>query len=91
MFPDASRLSESRFGNTTILATAIPLRLPTGLKACAKFKRRVAFSLLPNERMNGLAVVSKNARPKVKIYNEKQKKVKLCRAAAGMNRNAPTA
>ena len=45
-----------------------------GLKACAKFKRRVDDSLSPNDKMKGLAVVSKKAKPKVRMYKEKQKK-----------------
>ena len=48
-------------------ATAMPLSEPTGLKACAKFRRRVEVSFSPNERMNGLAVVSKKARPNVRM------------------------
>ena len=45
-----------------------------GLKACAKLSRRVEDSLSPNAKMNGLAVVSKKAKPKVRMYYEKQKK-----------------
>ena len=67
MLPAASLLSESRLGNTTIEATAMPASEPMGLKACERFKRRVAFSLEPSERMKGLAVVSRKAKPKVKI------------------------
>ena len=47
---------------------------PMGLKACARFNLRVAVSSAPNERMNGLAVVSKNAKPKVNMYSETMKK-----------------
>ena len=72
-------------------ATAMPLSEPMGLKACARLRRRVEVSFEPSERMKGLAVVSRKARPKVRIYSEQQKKVKLCCAAAGMKRKAPTA
>ena len=74
IFPVASRLSDQRWGSTMNEATAIPLSEPMGLKACAKFSRRVEDSLSPNDKMNGLAVVSKKAKPKVKMYKEKQKK-----------------
>ena len=69
----------------------MPVSEPIGLKDCDRLSRRVEVSLEPSERMKGLAVVSRNARPKVRMYSEKQKKVKLCRAAAGMNRKAPMA
>ncbi len=91
-FPDASRhWSLSRLGSTTHDATAIPVSEPIGLKDCERLSRRVEVSFDPSERMKGLAVVSRKARPKVRMYSEKQKKVKLCRAAAGMKRKAPTA
>ena len=69
----------------------MPASEPMGLKDWARFSRRVEVSLLPRDRMNGFAVVSRKARPKVRMYSEKQKKVKLCRAAAGMKRKAPMA
>ena len=65
--PAASRLSESKWGSTMKDATAMPLNEPTGLNACAKFSRRVEVSLSPSERMKGLAVVSRNANPKVRM------------------------
>ena len=68
-----------------------PEREPMGLKACARLRRRVEVSLLPNERMKGLAVVSRKASPKVRTYNDTQKKPNSWRLAAGMNMNAPIA
>ena len=41
----------------------MPMSEPKGLKACAKFRRRVAVSLEPKERIKGLAVVSRKANP----------------------------
>ena len=72
-------------------ATLMPQSEPMGLKACARFSRRVLVCLSPNERMNGLAVVSRNASPKVRIYSDRQKNVKLSMDAAGMKRKAPMA
>ena len=69
----------------------MPVSEPTGLKACAMFSRRVLFFFSPNDKMNGLAVVSRKARPKVRIYNAKQKNMKLCCCAAGMDKSAPAA
>ena len=76
---------------TTSEATDIPSNDPIGLKACARFKRLVAVSFEPSERISGLAVVSRKARPNVRMYNDTQKNAKLCCAAAGINSNAPTA
>ena len=42
-------------------------RFSMGLNACDMLSRRVAVSLSPSERMNGLAVVSRNASPKVRM------------------------
>ena len=89
--PASSRLSESRLGSTIIDAMAIPDNEPTGLKACARFSRRVDVLLSPNDSIYGLAVVSRNASPKVKMYSDTQKNVKLWHSAAGMKRNAPAA
>jgi hypothetical protein len=45
----------------------MPEREPMGLKAWARLRRRVEVSFEPSERMNGLAVVSRKARPKVRM------------------------
>ena len=63
--PAALRLSDSSDANTKLEATNIPSNDPIGLNACERFKRRVAVSLEPNDKINGLAVVSKNAKPNV--------------------------
>lgn len=67
MLPAASLLSDSKLGSTIMLATAMPANEPMGLKACERLSRRVAFSFGPRERMKGLAVVSRKAKPKVRI------------------------
>ena len=47
---------------------------------------------MPESPIRKLAPLAYAAQDRgVKIYRLKQKNVKLCRAAAGMNRNAPTA
>ena len=72
-------------------ATLMPQSDPIGLKDCAKLSLRVLVSLSPNDRIKGLAVVSRNAKPKVRIYSDRQKNGKLCSAAAGIKRKAPVA
>ena len=91
MAPAASRLSEMSCGSTISEATAIPLSEPIGLNACERLSLLVEVSLLPSERIKGLAVVSKNARPNVRMYNEIQKNENSWLAAAGIKRKAPTA
>ena len=59
--------------NTTFDATNMPSSEPMGLNDCDRLRRRVAVSLLPNESMNGLEVVSRNANPKVSTYSDTQK------------------
>ena len=69
--------SDFKFFKTNCCATINPAIKPTGLKACAKFKRCVAVSLSPKERINGFEVVSKKANPQVIIHKETKKKLKL--------------
>ena len=66
-FPVASLLSDSKFDNIKFEATNIPNKEPIGLKACARLSLRVAVLTSPIDRINGLAVVSKKAKPKVKM------------------------
>ena len=55
------------WGSTMSEATLMPQSEPMGLKACAIFRRRVLVSLAPNDRIKGLAVVSKKASPNVRM------------------------
>lgn len=65
--PASLRLSEMRLGRTTKDATLIPHSEPSGLNACARFRRLVAVSFAPNDNISGLAVVSRKANPNVSI------------------------
>ena len=56
-----------RAGRTTNDATAIPVSEPMGLNAWARLRRLVDVSFVPRESMKGFAVVSRNARPKVRM------------------------
>jgi hypothetical protein len=48
-----------------MLATIMPVKI--GLKACARFRRRVAVSRGPIDSMYGFALVSRKARPNVRM------------------------
>ena len=72
-------------------ATLIPINEPIGLNDWERFNLLVALSFEPKERMKGLAVVSRKARPKVRTYKETQKNENCWNWAAGMNRKAPIA
>ena len=51
----------------------MPVKEPKGLNACAKLSRRVAVSLWPKAKINGLEVVSKKANPQVITQSEIKK------------------
>ena len=49
------------------IATNMPASEPMGLNDCARFRRRVAVSRSPMSKMHGLAVVSRNDKPQVRM------------------------
>ena len=53
-------------------ATLIPINDPIGLNDWERFNLLVALSFEPKERMKGLAVVSRKARPKVRTYIDRR-------------------
>ena len=69
--------------HTKFCETKPPLLRPRLFNACARCNRLVAVFLAPRVRIKGLAVVSRNARPNVRIYKPMRKKVKLSVMADG--------
>ena len=65
--PEISLSSDFNFERIKLEAINIPKSEPKGLNAWAKLSLRVAFFESPIDIINGLAVVSKNAKPKVNI------------------------